>query len=620
MLETVFALNPSPFALVHRPHAAADNAVEFLTGTLETAPSLTDLTLPAASDTAHRHDLLLVVPYRQLLERGFTAHDDGTPLRVLRITQQRRIPMSVALAALPDDHIGLSEGDFDLDDDEYAQLVKRVVADEIGTGEGSNFVIKRSFVGVIDGYSPRVALSIFRRLLRREPGAYWTFLIHMGDRTLVGASPEQHLGYADGMATMNPISGTFRYPPTGPEVDDILGFLADRKEADELYMVVDEELKMMGRICDQGIQVNGPHLKEMARVAHTEYLLSGRTRRPIPELLHETMFAPTVTGSPIENATKVIARHEPRGRGYYAGVVALVSSQAGRHSLDSAIVIRTADIDAAGRIEIAVGSTLVRHSDAFAEAAETRAKAAGILTAISEDPGTPATSGRNASLAGHPRVVAALAARNDGLAGFWLGRREPDPTGPLAGHRVLVIDAEDTFTAMLAGQIRSLGARVHIERFDEQPVCAGYDIVVVGPGPGDPRQRADAKIAMLRCLTQHLLAQRIPFMSVCLGHQVLSDLLGLALRRRPTPAQGEQRRIELFGSDQLVGFYNTFCAMSPDDVVHTPYGPVNVCRDRATGEVFALRGKAFCSMQFHVESILTQNGPAILRQLLGGLA
>ena len=42
-------------------------------------------------------------------------------------------------------------------------------------------------------------------------------------------------------------------------------------------MVLDEELKMMARICDDGGRVVGPRLKEMARLAHTEYFIEGRS-------------------------------------------------------------------------------------------------------------------------------------------------------------------------------------------------------------------------------------------------------------------------------------------------------------------------------------------------------
>src|SRR5690606_3105440 len=144
-----------------------------------------------------------------------------------------------------------------------------------------------------------------------------------------------------------------RYPETGADLDATLRFLTDDKETDELYMVLDEELKMMARLCPDGGQVIGPRLRPMTRLAHTEYFIEGRTNIDVRRILRETMFAPTVTGSPLESACRVIARYEPAGRAYYAGVVALIGRDAdGGQSLDSAIVIRSADIDATGSVRI----------------------------------------------------------------------------------------------------------------------------------------------------------------------------------------------------------------------------------------------------------------------------
>ena len=87
-------------------------------------------------------------------------------------------------------------------------------------------------------------------------------------------------------------------------------------------MVVDEELKMMSDVCPDGGRIRGPYLKRMSRLTHTEYVLEGRTTLDPREVLRRTMFAPTVTGSPMGNACTVIARHETTPRGYYAGVLA----------------------------------------------------------------------------------------------------------------------------------------------------------------------------------------------------------------------------------------------------------------------------------------------------------
>ncbi|MFJ7155286.1 anthranilate synthase family protein [Streptomyces sp. NPDC101118] len=617
LLRRILGERPPAFAVLHRPETNGSR-LEVLTGDVTASETLAGVPLDPAAGPGP--EVLTLIPYRQLAERGFHAPDDGAPLLSLRVTGRQVLPVSSALERLPDIPLGVSEGGFDVDDEAYADTVRRIIEDEIGRGEGANFVIRRSFVADISDYSPRHALAFYRRLLRMESGAYWTFIVHTGERTLVGASPERHVSLHDGTAVMNPISGTYRYPPQGPELSGLLDFLADRKEADELYMVVDEELKMMARICDAGGIVTGPHLKEMARLAHTEYFISGRTDRDPREILHQTLFAPTVTGSPLESAARVIARYEPEGRGYYSGVLALIGrDEQGARTMDSAILIRTAEIDRTGQVRIGVGATLVRHSDPQGEVAETRAKASSLLGAL-KDTGP-------SSFARHPEVLSALAVRNETVARFWFDDADerltahPDPA--LAGKRILVVDAEDTFTSMIEQQLRSLGTRVTVRRFDEPYDVTAYDLVVMGPGPGDPRETGHPKIAHLRGTVRRLLDERRPFFAVCLSHQVLSTLLGFDLVRRDTPNQGVQKPVELFGADELVGFYNTFAARSAEDKAEVEgVGVVEISRDRETGEVHALRGPHFASVQFHAESLLTRNGPRIVgglvRELLAG--
>jgi phenazine biosynthesis protein phzE len=623
MLGEILGTAPRPFALLHRPESTTGiGNLDLLVGTVTELAALAEIPWPARA-LPGRHDLLALLPYRLISERGYAHHDDGEPLLVLAIEGQAVLPARDVLDRLTAWPVKTRDGGFDIDDDRYADVVRRVVTEEIGTGEGANFVIKRTYLSEITNFSHRSALALFGRLLSREAGAYWCFLIHTGTRTFVGASPERHLSVHDGVAVMNPISGTYRYPAGGPSVDGLLGFLADDKEANELYMVLDEELKMMSRVCVEGVRVNGPRLKEMAHLAHTEYLIEGRSHRDFRDLLRETLFAPTVTGSPLESACRVITRHEPRGRGYYGGVAALLGRDpGGGNSMDSAIMIRTADIDATGQLRIGVGSTLVRDSDPVAEAAETRAKAAGVLTALNTATLPPSRSS-GTELGKHPMVRRALAARNIPLAGFWV-HTDHDPVCPyptLAGRKLLIVDAEDTFTAMGAQLLRATGLDVIIHRFDEDYQIGDSDFVIVGPGPGDPREHTASKIKHLRALSSQLLNNGQPFLAVCLGHQVLCDLLGLELVRRASPNQGVQRRIDLFGTSELVYFYNTFTARSVRDWFPHPLraGRIEVARDTATGEVYALRGSGLASVQFHPASVMTSNGQAVLVRLLAGL-
>jgi phenazine biosynthesis protein phzE len=616
VLDRILAGDEASFALLHRPGDTASESVDVVAGTVSLPASLSEIPLGSGAPPGRpAHETVVLVPYRQLAERGFAAPDDGAPLIALSVDRQSVVTVPELLARLPSVPTPLMDGRFDVSDDEYAALVRRIVRDEIGTGEGANFVLRRTFVADIGDYSLSSAFALFGRLMERERGAYWTFLIHTPYRTMVGASPERHVSLRDGTAVMNPISGTYRYPSTGPTLEGVKNFLADPKETDELYMVLDEELKMMGRICEEGGRVIGPFLKEMAHLAHTEYLIEGRTTRDVREILRETLFAPTVTGSPLESAARAISRYEPKGRGYYSGVAALIGRDAaGQHTLDSAILIRTADIDPGGRMNISVGATLVRHSDPMAEVSETHVKLATLLNALKSD--------HSSGYAANPEVRAALARRNQGIAGFWLrDKYDCPPAGALLdGMTALVVDAEDTFTAMLDQQLRSLGLSVAVRRFDEPYDVAAYDLTVFGPGPGDPRMTPHPKIAKLRQSIDTALASRRPMLAVCLSHQVLSTRLGFDLHRREVPNQGVQREIELFGVRERVGFYNTFAAHSAvSKRTVEGIGVVEVSRDEETGEVNALRGPGFASVQFHAESVLTVDGPRIISEAIQGV-
>ncbi|GIE31596.1 phenazine-specific anthranilate synthase component I [Actinoplanes italicus] len=646
-----------PYALLHRDGA---DHVDVLTGDVVTVGTLDEIPMTPGTP------VLAVIGYRQITERGFDCVDDGAPLECLLVRSRHREP----LENFPPGDITLRDGGFDLSDDEYGSIVEDVLRDEIGHGEGANFVIHRTYTARFEG-DPRAA---FGRLLAGEQGTYWTFLVDTGNRILVGATPERHVSVLDGIVMMNPISGTFRNGS-----GDILDFLRDPKEIEELYMVLDEELKMMATVAEHGGQVAGPYLKEMARLTHTEYLLAGRGSLDVRAVLRETMFAPTVTGSPIENACRVIARHERRGRRYYAGVLALLDhDDSGRQTLDAPILIRTAEITPDGVLRVPVGATLVRHSTAAGEVAETHTKASGLLSALGAVPANPHVVRSDAH---SPEVQSLLAARNDELARFWLDSRAPGAlTVPsLAGRHAAIVDAEDTFTAMLAHQLKALGLTVTVHSWKSlasssvpvpggspvlPDVLASADLILFGPGPGDPSDLGDPKMATLHRLVTAALAAEHPLFAVCLGQQILASLLGLPLARRDSPYQGLARDVSLFGTNRRVGFYSSFSAVatappaSSDSAaiafsatassatassgsaitacpgsaapvssavpappgsttgVITAHGPVDLAVDPADGTVHALRGDGFAGVQFHPESVLSRDGVDILRELL----
>ncbi|QHF93920.1 MULTISPECIES: anthranilate synthase family protein [Streptomyces] len=619
-----------PFALLLRrtPGRVSGDAsggvpvVELLTGPVHEVERLAELPVRPEGEAG----ALALVPFRQIRERGFDVRDDGTPLSVLLPEERHELPLAEVQAALPDHEVHVEEHGFDVADAAYEDIVRRVVRDEIATGEGANFVVRRTWEGRVPGFSRADALALFGRLLRGEHGAYWTFLVHTGDRVLLGASPEVHVRMSGGTVVMNPISGTYRYPAEGPDVAGMLEFLDDSKETEELSMVVDEELKMMCTVGDEGGVVVGPRLREMAHLAHTEYELRGRSTLDVREVLRETMFAATVTGSPVENACRVIERHEKDGRGYYAGALALLGHDAGgAQTLDSPILIRTVDIDAAtGRLRVGSGATIVRDSDPASEVAETHAKAAGVLTALGVRPARAhAERSPAARLGDDPRVQAALADRRRGLAPFWLRMRSAVPA---ERGEVLVVDGEDTFTSMLGHLLRSTGRSVTVRRYDSpglhEAALRHTGPVVLGPGPGDPREVDEPKMRILRELAAALVrARRQPLLGVCLGHELLAAELGLELVRKRRPHQGTQERIDLFGQPHTVGFYNSFTARCDAETVgELALHGVELSRDPVSGEVHALRGPGFAGVQFHPESVLSLDGVGLTAGLLDGLS
>ena len=572
-------------------------------------------------EDGRRFDRLVAIPFRQVRERGFEAHDDGAPLVVVDIDLETEVALGDLLAALPREELTFADrGGFDTSDEEYGVVVDAIIRDEIGHGEGANLVVGRHYRAQVEDWDAAKALTVFGRLLERERGAYWTYCFFTGDRYLVGASPERHVSVHGGDVRMNPISGTFRLKGlTDPRErkERLLEFLADEKEIYELFMVVDEELKMMCDICNEGGQVLGPFLKPMTHLVHTEYLLAGRTNRDVRTVLRDTMYAATVTGSPVENACRLIKKYESEGRGYYGAALALLGRDTqGRPTADSPIVIRTAEVSPDGALKVTAGATLVRDSEAAYEVAETHAKAGGILTAFGLVQPAGSAPGGVAELARDEDVLIALNSRNQRLSKFWLtdqGGSAPAPE--LKGRSAVILDGEDDFVNMLRHVLAVMGMTSTVVRHEDWTPGAldGFDLVVVGPGPGDPREGDHPKIAAFRAAVDELLAAGQPFLAVCLGHQVLCSRLGIDLGYKDIVFQGTQSRVSLAGREENVGFYNTFVGRV--DGTGLPEG-VEVAADPESGDIHMVSGAHFRGVQFHAESILTEHGYELIHDLV----
>jgi phenazine biosynthesis protein phzE len=601
-----------PFAIIQKED---QDQILILQGPVRQLERLDQIPRRQGKDARGRvYDSLSLVPFSQIKEKGFEVRQGDEALLCMDVQSQREVAKDVLLAELPEAPVELDgQPTFDESETDYQATVAAVIEKEIGEGQGANFVIPRTCRAKLKSFSPAVGLGLFKRLVRRDYGTYWKYAFYDGKRMFIGSTPEKHLSVDQGRVAMNPISGTFRKQkdkaPTQLKAD-LLQFLRDPKEINELFMVVDEELKMMSKMCEKGGLIVGPLLKEMSRLAHTEYLLVGESSRDVVDLLRESMFAATVTGSPVENACHIIARYEQSPRRYYASSIALIGrDEEGQDFLDSPILIRSFEIDAKGEVLLRVGATLVRDSVPADEVAETQAKSAAVLGALTDSAAQPNPRVLD-PLQKDPLVVERLFERNQKLSTFWFLKQEQRKgDGPLKGLRFACIDNEDDFLAMFGHMLEHLGAQVSITPWKQFDLgVAGDAIIVPGPGPGNPQHTADPKMALNGTVIDHLLQVKRPFLAVCLGHQILCQRLGLKMGKKKEVAQGVQKRIDYFGAAEDVGFYNTFTGFVDPARKDLQFSA------NEDGEIQALRGAHFASFQFHPESILTRNGYAIVEE------
>lgn len=186
--------------------------------------------------------------------------------------------------------------------------------------------------------------------------------------------------------------------------------------------------------------------------------------------------------------------------------------------------------------------------------------------------------------------------------------------------RLLLIDNYDSFTYNLAHLFGWLGAELHVVRNDDSLLDDGvgfYDGVVVGPGPGRPRD-AGRRMAMVR----ETLAEGRPLLGVCLGLQVIAEVLGGRIEHAPRLMHGKTSPIEHDGSGVFDGLassfhaarYHSLCVAHDDFPSDLRVNAISV--DDAVIQGFAHRTLPVHAVQFHPESVLTPEGPKLFANFL----
>src|SRR3954466_3116975 len=121
------------WAIIRRSTRAGDRqTVGLVGGRRRAVGSILDIPLEeGVPDDGHIADRLVAIPFRQVRERGFEAHDDGTPLVVVEVESEREFTVDEVIEAIDDTGVEFADrGGFDIDDEEYGKLVGAVIADE----------------------------------------------------------------------------------------------------------------------------------------------------------------------------------------------------------------------------------------------------------------------------------------------------------------------------------------------------------------------------------------------------------------------------------------------------------------------------------------------------------
>ena len=190
---------------------------------------------------------------------------------------------------------------------------------------------------------------------------------------------------------------------------------------------------------------------------------------------------------------------------------------------------------------------------------------------------------------------------------------------PGVNTRVLVVDNYDSFVYNLVQYLGELGADPIVRRHDavtlDEAAELAPDAVLVSPGPGRPED-AGVSVEMIRWA-----AGRIPVLGVCLGHQCIGAAWGARVERAPQVMHGKTSQIHHDGTGLFSGLSSPLEATRYHSLIVEESSlpdELEVVATSDDGLVMGLRHRDLDveGVQFHPESILTEDGHGLLSNFL----
>ena len=261
--------------------------------------------------------------------------------------------------------------------DEYEAAVERC-RQYILAGDAFQVVLSQRFAVELN-VSP---FDVYRALRYVNPSPYM-FYLDLGERKLIGTSPEILVSLMGDVVRLRPIAGS---RPRGATIAEDASYasdlLADEKERAEHIMLVDLGRNDCGRVCEYGT-VTVDELMTIEKYSHIMHIVSNVTGKIAHgkdafDVLRACFPAGTVSGAPKVRAMQIIDEQEPTRRGFYAGSVGYFSYSG---DMDMAITLRTMLVEGQTAY-LQAGGGLVADSTPAYEYQECLNKARALLTAI----------------------------------------------------------------------------------------------------------------------------------------------------------------------------------------------------------------------------------------------
>jgi anthranilate synthase/aminodeoxychorismate synthase-like glutamine amidotransferase len=185
--------------------------------------------------------------------------------------------------------------------------------------------------------------------------------------------------------------------------------------------------------------------------------------------------------------------------------------------------------------------------------------------------------------------------------------------------KILLIDNYDSFTFNLYHYISSLGIKVDVVRNDK--ITANdikknkYNRIVISPGPGNPKQSGNC-INILKSLHKE-----IPFLGVCLGHQIIGQVFGSKIIQAKKLMHGKISKIKSKKIGILKNLPKTFEATRYHSLIIEKKSlseNLKITAETEEGLIMGVQHKVYNihGVQFHPESIKTKLGIKILKNFV----